>query len=502
VSVGGERRDAIAKLAGMTAAGTEPRIRREVGNVTGEPLALALVDGQRPIEERCELAVVLGLIGDTRSITALRRVMGEEGQHHGLRRAAAEALGLSTESEDQSEARGREIEAALEELLRNQALAGESEWNRIDVALPLLQGAARGLQLRAARHLRVLGTGPGRVVPMLTLTRSKGAVTTELVDVPVWKLPLPKGEQLELVVVPGGDYTIGSPQGEVGKQECYEWTPESKAVDKEPLRTVRLAPLAMARFPITQAQWAAVAGEGKGMEASPGTYKAEGLWEAHGQPGCLPVDSVSWNLCQEWLAVLNRWLAQHWRERGFAAEVPELRLPSESEWEVACRAGTHSPFHFGDSLDTSWANYDGNYSYGSGRPGGYRKRPMAIGAFGLVNRWGLADMHGQMYEWCGDRWHPSPLRRQTPQRSGWLGGLRPQRRLSPEPQAALAWEETDRSPQAEGKREFRLLRGGSWLIDPHYCRAAYRVSSRPGVVNTSVGVRPCCLLPPGSLLGP
>ena len=70
------------------------------------------------------------------------------------------------------------------------------------------------------------------------------------------------------------------------------------------------------------------------------------------------MDSVSWNDCSIWLWQLNRWLTEHWREQGFAGEAPKLRMPGEGEWEAACRAESMSPFHFGDTLDPDWANYD------------------------------------------------------------------------------------------------------------------------------------------------
>jgi formylglycine-generating enzyme required for sulfatase activity len=493
VPVASERRDAIAKLAAMAAAGAQPGEQRAVRTVASERLALALQDGELPIEERSEAATVLGLIGDGVAIAALEQVMEAEEQPVLLRRAAAEALGLSAAgAETQLEHRQR-ITAALERQLRCQPLEvlvqEASDWERIDVVLPLLQGAARGLQLAASRDLPLLCSGPGQVVPMLTLTALNQAeggaleVRTEVLEkVQVWRLPLPQGQQLEMVLVPGGEYLIGSPEGEAGKLECYSWTPESKELDKEPLRPVRLAPLAMVRFPITQAQWAAVAELEPGLKTAPGSYEAKGLWEAHGQPGCLPVDSVSWNDCQQWLARLNRWLAEQWREQGLAGEAPELRLPGEGEWEAACRAESETPLHFGDMLDPSWANYDHTYGYGAGRKKDtFPQRPLAIGCFGLVNRWGLAEMHGQMYEWCGDLWHPSPL-----------GG----------PQDGSPWEHPDPSLEAAPRADNRLLRGGSWFGDPHYCRAAYRNSYRPGLVIPLIGVRPCCLLPPGSLLDP
>jgi formylglycine-generating enzyme required for sulfatase activity len=242
----------------------------------------------------------------------------------------------------------------------------------------------------------------------------------------------------------------------------------------------------MARFPISQAQWAAVAALPlieREIAARPGTYEARGLWERYGQPGALAVDSVSWFDCGEWLARLNRWIAQEWATQGSNAAAPQLALPSESCWEVACRAGGSTPFHCGDTLDPSWANYDANSTYGRGRKGEYRQRPTTIGAFGPVNRWGLAEMHGQLWEWCGDRWHPNPVG------GGW-------------PKEGGAWEEPDAALEGLLEQEYRLRRGGSWIEAPRNCRAAYRNGYRPGLASTLVGVRPCCLLPPGSLLDP
>ena len=161
-----------------------------------------------------------------------------------------------------------------------------------------------------------------------------------------------------------------------------------------------------------------------------------------------------------------------------------MALPGEGQWEAACRAGVNTPFHFGDTLDASWANYDGGYTYGSGRKGVYRQRPVPVGFFGLVNRWGLAELHGQLFEWCGDQWHPDPTG------EGW-------------PSAGQPWEGVDPTLEALGtaQKELRLLRGGSWFVDPHGCRAAARRSSLPADVDSINGVRPCCLLPPGFLLG-
>ncbi|MFN7900846.1 MAG: SUMF1/EgtB/PvdO family nonheme iron enzyme [Synechococcaceae cyanobacterium] len=376
-------------------------------------------------------------------------------------------------------------------------------WAEHDARLPVLQGASRGLQLAASADLPLLGSGPGRRVPMLTLTALQEGealrIRTQVVRPAVWKLPLPEWpgalpQQLELVEVEGGEQPIGSPQTEVGcdsyanqRDGCKD--PQTqRPLNVEAQRTVRPERFALVRHPITQAQWQAVAMLPRlelELNPTPGTYKPDDLWERFAQPGALPVDSVSWFDCQEWLGRLNRWLLEQWSELGGQGAAPQLALPGEGQWEVACRAGatTPSPFHFGDTLDASWANYDGGYIYGSGRKGAYRQRPVPVGFFGLVNRWGLAELHGQLWEWCGDQWHPDPTG------EGW-------------PSAGQPWEGVDPALEALGtaQKEWRLLRGGSWFGDPPSCRAAFRYCILPGSDFTAVGVRPGCFSPPGLFL--
>jgi formylglycine-generating enzyme required for sulfatase activity len=274
-----------------------------------------------------------------------------------------------------------------------------------------------------------------------------------------------------------------------------------EGVDVEALRKVRLRSYAMVRHPISQAQWRAVvegvAADQRGqLEASPGTFREEDCWERYGQPGALPVDSVSWNQCQQWLEALNGWLACQWPEwaeenPGLGAQAPQLALPSESQWEAACRAveassaeaPTSPPFHFGATLDASWARYDATSTYGRGRRGDYKKRPVPIGFFGLVNRWGLAEMHGQLLEWCADQWHRDPVSG-APRDGSALEG----------PDPGLA--------EVPSEQEMKLLRGGSCFFIPYFARAAFRGSGLPVAVLPDVGVRPGCFSPPGSLLGP
>ena len=505
-----ERRYAMGKLGAMAA---DPKYRIAVSLVATDRLSQVLANDALPAEEREEAAVVLGLIGSETSVEALEKLATEGGQPAELRRTALEALSLSAKrlGNERSPLRER-IEGLLEEKLRADALdllvEGAEGWAEHDRRLPVLQGASRGLQLAASAELPLLGSGPGRKVPMLTLTAIKEGeglrIRTEVVTPSVWKLPLPEcpglePQQLELVVVPADTYTIGSPEEEAGRDVYIQFRQKCKGVNVEGLRQVSLKAFALVRHPISQAQWRAVAGLPKlvrDLSLSPGTYKPDGLWGSHAQPGGLAVDSVSWTDCQEWLKRLNRWLQEKWPALGGKGEPPAFGLPSESQWEAACRAGSGTPFHFGDTLDVSWANYNGNYTYGTGRKGINRQRPVPLGAFGLVNRWGLAEMHGQLFEWCGDQWQRNPLQGREGAKRGWFGGGVKQSVVLD----GKALEEPDAELSGNPEQAYRLLRGGSWFLVPVLARAAVRYGTHPGSPNTDVGVRPGCFSPSGLFL--
>jgi formylglycine-generating enzyme required for sulfatase activity len=441
-----------------------------------------------------------------------------------LRRRAAESLGLlarrlgllakrsGTADPGAIEQRQR-IADELVDWLRSDGLnllVRDAEgWAEHDARLPLLQGASRGLQLAASADLPLLGSREEKRVPMLTLTALEEGdglrIVTEVVEVPVWQLPLPAGEQLELVVVPGPveDCQIGSPATEAGRDVYRQFRQKCEGVDVEALRTVRLRRFALVRQPISQGQWRAVvetvaAGE-RELEAAPGKATPESLWERHGQPGELAVDSVSWNDSKEWLQRLNRWLNENWQALGGSGEAPWLALPSESQWEVACRgeAKTPTPFHFGATLDGSWARYDASYTYGRGRKGPKGKQPWLNGTSGLVNPWGLAELHGQLLEWCADQWNRDP----QPKIERPLGLFEYKRGAEAAPMNGLPLEHPDSALQGYREQRYRLLRGGSWFNSPHNARSANRSSDRPALVVTYNGLRPCCPSPPGTLLG-
>jgi formylglycine-generating enzyme required for sulfatase activity len=115
-----------------------------------------------------------------------------------------------------------------------------------------------------------------------------------------------------------------------------------------------------------------------------------------------------------------------------------------AEWEYGCRAGTTTPFYFGETITTDLANYDGNYTYASASKGKYREETTPVGSF-PANAFGLYDMHGNVCEWCQDSWHEN---------------------YNDAPSDGNAW--------IDNNNDYRLLRGGSWLIGSEYCRSANR----------------------------
>ena len=286
---------------------------------------------------------------------------------------------------------------------------------------------------------------------------------TKPIEVQAYQQKLAPGVALTMVEIPAGTFLMGSPPGEEGRDVYASLDSDLKKSlgiegrDAEAQRRVTVPAFWIARFPITQAQWKLVARLGKierELNADPSNFKGPER----------PVENVSWQDAIEFCRRLSKLTKRNYT------------LPSEAQWEYACRAGTITPFHFGETLITELANYDGNYTYGQGPQGAYREQTTNVGSF-PANAWGLQDMHGNVWEWCLDRWHPS---------------------LAKAPTDGSAWQEP--APEvAKQYQDWRLLRGGSWDNDPGYCRSAYRDRLQPVSVDGLVGLRVVCL-PQGPFL--
>ena len=243
---------------------------------------------------------------------------------------------------------------------------------------------------------------------------------------------LGQGVDLELVMIPGGTFQMGSVAG-----QGYD--------SERPQHNVAVKPLWMGRYPVTQSQWSVVAALPKiarDLEVDPSSFKGNSL----------PVERVSWDDAIEFCQRLSNQTKR------------EYRLPSEAEWEYACRAGTTTPFHFGETLTSELANYRATSIYGAGPKGTYREKTTGVGSF-PTNAFGLYDMHGNVWEWCQDHWHENYAGAPT-DGSAWL---------------------------SSNENEKRLLRGGSWYDYPDNCCSAYRHRLARDFRNTDIGFRVVCV---------
>ncbi|MGB3693818.1 MAG: formylglycine-generating enzyme family protein [Spirulinaceae cyanobacterium] len=259
------------------------------------------------------------------------------------------------------------------------------------------------------------------------------------------------GLNLDMVQIPTGHFLMGSPGDEL------------KRLDNEgPQHEVAVTGFFMGRYPITQAQWRRVAQMSKlarDLEANPSSFKGDKR----------PVDNVSWYDAIEFCARLSRHTQRNYR------------LPSEAEWEYACRANTKTPFHFGETINTDFANYDGNYVYGKGIKGKNQGETTKVDHFRVVNNFGLSDMHGNIWEWCLDPWHG--IYKNAPANSG-------------------VWDEENNDNHYQkvadnievllGDERTRILRGGSWSFNPRNCRSASRVDFDPDYRGLDFGFRVVC----------
>ena len=271
---------------------------------------------------------------------------------------------------------------------------------------------------------------------------------------------LPNQAPQNFVFVKGGEFTMGSPENEVGHQP------------DETQHQVKVSDFYISKYEVTFAEFKrfiaesgyrtdAEKGDGSWIFDGNDVKKVPGVNWRHGVSGKErtkaeanhPVVHVSWNdaiaYCQ-WLSEkTGKW----------------YRLPTEAEWEYACRAGSRTPFNTGDNLTTAQANYNGNYPYSNNRKGQYRAKTVAVDSF-VPNRLGLYNMHGNVWEWCDDVYGEKYY----------------------DECKAKGLVENPAGPAPE-TGSGRVLRGGSWYINAEYCRSAFRSNDTPDDRINDVGFR-------------
>ncbi|MEG4585135.1 bifunctional serine/threonine-protein kinase/formylglycine-generating enzyme family protein [Microcoleus sp. MOSTC5] len=250
------------------------------------------------------------------------------------------------------------------------------------------------------------------------------------------------GITLDMVAIPGGSFVMGSPNTEAGRYHSAG-----------PQRSVNISPFFMGKYEVTQAQYQAVMGN------NPAYFKGAKR----------PVEQVAWNQAVEFCRKLSQKTGKTYR------------LPSEAEWEYACRAGTTTPFYFGDTITPDLVNFDGTSSYGAAAKGLYRQQTTDVGSF-PPNAFGLYDMHGNVWEWCADPWHDN------------YQGAPSDGRVWDEKSNDNRYQNYDLLVNIKNDNRTRLLRGGSWNCVPRICHSAIRdVLYPPDFDSYDFGFRVVCV---------
>ncbi|NET51785.1 MAG: SUMF1/EgtB/PvdO family nonheme iron enzyme, partial [Merismopedia sp. SIO2A8] len=230
---------------------------------------------------------------------------------------------------------------------------------------------------------------------------------------------------LEMISIPGGKFLMGTQDQEIERLvQTFGWDGFKR---ERPQHEVTVKPFFMGKYPITQKQWRVIASFPKvtrDLKSNPSRFKGDER----------PVERVSWYDAEEFCQRLSKYTGR------------QYRLPSEAEWEYACRGLTKTPFHYGETITDSLANYDASRTYALEPKGEYREETTPVGSF-PPNAFGLYDMHGNVWEWCADDWHENYDGASTDGRA-WTGGT--------------------------SSNSNKVLRGGSWSNDPDVCRCASR----------------------------
>jgi len=274
---------------------------------------------------------------------------------------------------------------------------------------------------------------------------------------------------LDMVEIPGGTFVMGAPEGE---EETWD--------AEQPQQDVTVPSFYMGKYPVTQAQWRAVARLPKAdrdLKLDRSRFKGDDR----------PVENVNWFDAQEFCKRLS------------ISTGRDYRLPSEAEWEYACRAGTITPFYFGGTITTKLANYDGDYTYAHAPKGKSPNETTPVGRF-PPNRFGLYDLHGNVWEWCEDDWHSNYTGAPT-DGSAWIennnrteigSDLDKRTKIERSEDEYLDSDTESEEENVDRVQNLKVLRGGSWDDGPGGCRSAYRNGGNPAYFILIRGFRVAC----------
>ncbi|AOW98272.1 hypothetical protein BJP34_01405 [Moorena producens PAL-8-15-08-1] len=251
---------------------------------------------------------------------------------------------------------------------------------------------------------------------VVTVNRRGAIINRESQQADYFTQDLGNGVDLDMVYIPAGTFLMGSPETERGSDET-----------ERPQHQVIILPFFLGKYQVTQAQWQAVAKLPKvnrDLDPDPSYFKGKNR----------PVEQVSWYDAVEFCDRLSQYTGR------------KYRLPSEAEWEYACRARTTTPFHYGETIRSKLANYGASSIYAEEAKGEFREETTPVGSF-PPNGFGLYDMHGNVWEWCGDPWHDN---------------------YEGAPTDGSIWTKYN------NHTDYYIVRGGSWYDLPRYCRSASR----------------------------
>jgi formylglycine-generating enzyme required for sulfatase activity/uncharacterized caspase-like protein len=278
-----------------------------------------------------------------------------------------------------------------------------------------------------------------QTIKITGIKNAKAITQSQTKQIELFTEDLGNNIELEMIKIPAGKFWMGQTTAEIQEliRQVGEEDYQKYYVNEFPRHQVNLQSFFLGKYPVTQAQYQQIMGD------NPSNFKNFEDSFNH------PVENVSWNMAQEFCQKLSEKTGKNYG------------LPSEAQWEYACRAGMETPFSFGETITTDYVNYDGNYPYADAPKGEYRQQTNPVNQF-FPNAFGLYDMHGNVWEWCEDGWHEN---------------------YQNAPIDGSSWNEN------HSQTDLRLLRGGSLYAYSWGCRSAFRGRLDADFRNLDIGFR-------------